>query len=94
MAYAEKLSAKEAAGKLVVKKRKERSNKGKMRANGHKNDDRGKGRKPGVTCSRNDEDGGHEGSGNEEQQQPPRKKRKCATVCNCIEGCKATPACS
>ena len=51
-----------------------------MRANGRKNDDRGKGGKPGVTCSRNDEDGGHEGSGNEEQQQPPRKKRKRAAV--------------
>lgn len=62
--------AREAAGVLTVKKRKERSDKGKTR-----------GKKPGKDGGkrmRHDETAGQEGGGDDEngEKQPPKKKQK------------------
>jgi hypothetical protein len=75
-AYAEKLAAKEATGGLVVKKRKERSDKGKTRGSL-------KGKKKAFASTsgtRDDQVGGPGGSeddeDDEEPRQPAKKKRK------------------
>ncbi|KAF8223327.1 hypothetical protein L208DRAFT_1381503 [Tricholoma matsutake] len=80
-AHTEMLSAKVAAGELVVKKRKQRSDKGKTRGKGDKKAAAGKAGK----CTWDNEEGsaGDEDDDGKEQErrQPPKKKRKSvATV--------------
>ncbi|KAF8518835.1 hypothetical protein BU17DRAFT_90632 [Hysterangium stoloniferum] len=72
-AHMEKLTVKEAAGELVVKKRKERSDKGKVRTKGSMKDVLPKGGQEGGRCMRDSEN-------DKGPQQPPRKKRKHATM--------------
>jgi hypothetical protein len=77
-AYAERLAEKVAAGEQVVKKRKERSDKGKPRVSkkaasgqsgkGGRKHIEDKERRPGV--------GEDDSDNNEESRQPPKKKRK------------------
>jgi hypothetical protein len=93
-AYAAMLAVKEAAGERVIKKRKERSDKGKMRAGAKggkkaatgKSSNTGKGcgrcagdKQGGVACG-NEDDNDNDEEEEEEDQQPPKKKRKSATA--------------
>ncbi|KAF8226330.1 hypothetical protein L208DRAFT_1302540, partial [Tricholoma matsutake] len=76
--HAEKLAAREAAGEPGIKKRKERSDKGKMRKKGAKDSAAGT---SGRKCTRdehNSKQEGHsdnrDGDGKNAEKQPPRKK--------------------
>ena len=82
VAYAEKLAARAAAGQLVVKKRKPRSDKGKARG---KKDTSRKGGK----CVW---DGDREDIRGSEDEQPPVKKQKHAAVAASSTASKLPPA--
>jgi len=95
-AYAAMLAVKEAAGERVVKKRKERSDKGKTRAGakgGKKaatgkssNTGKGRGRHAGdkqdgvARGNEDDDDNNNDDNDEEEDQQPPKKKQKSTTA--------------
>ena len=81
--HAEKLAAKEAAGEVVVKKRKERSDKGKPRTKGSKrNSHLTSGQQDGTCTWDNKEDnkGVYEEDIDDNGSQPPRKKTKHAAA--------------
>jgi hypothetical protein len=99
-AYAEMLAGKVAAGEQVVKKRKERSDKGKMQVKdgkkavvgksgkGSRQHGGGKVRGPGVS----EDDDNNNNNNDEEPRQPPKKKRKCVTAAKARVEKKLPPA--
>ena len=100
------LAAKEATGERVVKKRKERSDKGKTRAGAKsgkkaatgKSSNTGKGRgrrvgdKQGGVAHGNEDDDDDDDDDEEEDQQPPKKKQKSATAAKAHAEKKLPPA--
>ena len=75
--------AKEAAGEVVIKKRKERSDKGKARTNGSKRNSLLKSGQQDGRCTwdnKQDNKGVYEEDIDNEESQPPRKKRRHAAV--------------
>lgn len=79
-AHTDMLAAKVAASEHVVKKRKQRSDKGKTRGKGDKNAAAEKSGKVGKRTQDDEEGGSTEGEGSDveeqEHRQPPKKKRK------------------
>jgi hypothetical protein len=100
-AYAEMLAGKVATGEQVVKKRKERSDKGKTQmkdgkkavveksGKGSRQHGGGKVRGPGVSEDDDDDDNDND---NEEPRQPPKKKRKRMTAAKAHVEKKLPPA--
>jgi hypothetical protein len=95
VAHAELVAAREAAGEPAVKKRKERSDKGKTRGKGSKKAVGGKGGGRGGRWVQGDDDaegGDTDGDGEQEQRQPPKKKQKSATTTAARAARKLPPA--
>jgi hypothetical protein len=94
-AYAEMLAGKVAAGEQVVKKRKERSDKGKTREKGSKKAVTGKSGKGGRNAGGDNArgSGASEGGDNDDKEpRLPRKKRKHATAAKARVEKKLPPA--
>jgi hypothetical protein len=88
--YAENLAAKEAAGETVVKKREERSDKGKVQM---KKTSVGELRKAIRKHARHDEDDtAGQGEGNENEEEPPKNKHKRAPHSTAAAARKVPPA--
>lgn len=81
VAHAENLAAREAAGDPGVKKRKERSDKGKTRGKGNENAAAAGSGEKGGKRTRDDNNDGNGGSDNGDDERPrPKKKRKSAVT--------------